>query len=82
MTKDEYQDGFKCIIHSGLNKYDMWTEFDTLCEQMYKEEWFKNEMEEAILKYIDRFIDVKDIALGDKNYFSIDNSNLMRYKIK
>lgn len=80
MTKNEYQEGFKRIFHSGLNKYDMWTEFDALCEQMYKEEWFKNEIEEVILKNIDRFVDVRDIALGDKNYFVIDNSNLTEYK--
>lgn len=70
MTKLEYQEQFKNIVHSNKNKFDMFAEFDDLAQQMYKEEWFLAEMENAVLKEIDKFVDVRDISVGDKNYFT------------
>ena len=69
MTKLEYRDQFKNIVRSNKNKFDMFAAFDDLAQQMYKEEWFVTEMENKVLKEIDKFVDVRDISIGDKNYF-------------
>lgn len=69
MTKYEYQDEIKNIVQSNLNYVDKFEKFEALWTQLHEEEWFKLELENAIHKEVDKFVDVRDISLGDKNYF-------------
>ena len=74
MTRSEYQNKVKELIQSNLNKFDKFEKFDMLWNKLQQEDWFKLELENAVLKEIDKFVDVRDISIGDKNYFISNNT--------
>lgn len=73
MTENEYREKINDIISSYTSglilKNDAYEQIYSLLDQMWKEEWYQERIINAWSEYIDGFVDIKDVAIGDKNFF-------------